>query len=546
MTKKILFTFILLVAFLGNAQEEHAWVFFNSKENVTTYLANPLSMLTQRAIDRRTNQGVVIDESDVPITPSNIASITAATGITVKAQSKWMNAVHVLGTQADISALTALPIVDHVEYANDALNTGGRWPQSSSINRIADKFSSEEAVSTIFDYGSAVNQIQMFNGHKLHEQNFTGSGILMAVLDAGFPNVDTNPGFQRIRDNNQIKGGYDFVNRSTNFYTSHSHGAHVLSDIAGYLDGQFVGTAPDAEFYLFITEDVSSETPAEESYWVEAIEEADRLGVDIVNSSLGYSFYDNSTHSYDYNTDLTGSDSFISRGAAIAFSKGMIVVNSAGNYGSYAAWGGRISMPADVETVLSIGAVDASGTYASFSSKGPTSDNRIKPDVSAQGQTAYIINTSGAVATSNGTSFSSPILAGGVACLWQALPSLTNVQITQLIKESASIYASPNYELGYGIPNLELALNNALTVSEFQKDTFSVYPNPAKELLYLNFPTGIYTAGMDCYDILGKKLFSQQVHAQDNTVSLAQLSSGIYFVKIKSNASTQTFKIIKE
>lgn len=547
MIKKILVGCFFLFALVGFSQEEHAWVFFNSKEDVATYLANPLTMLTQRAIDRRVNQGIAIDEIDVPITPSNISAVTLATGITVKAKSKWLNALHIVGTQADINALASFSFVDHIEYANDALNTGVRLAQPSIVlNRVSNKFASEEVFSTVFDYGSAVNQIQMFNGHKLHEQNFTGSGMLIAVLDAGFPNVDTNPGFHRIRDNNQIKGGYDFVNRNANFYVSNNHGAHVLSDIAGYLDGQFVGTAPDADFYLFVTEDITSETPAEESFWVEAIEEADRLGVDIVNSSLGYSFYDNTAYSYDYNTDLTGSDSFISRGAAIAVSKGMIVVNSAGNYGSYAAWGGRISMPADVETVLSIGAVNASGNYASFSSKGPTSDNRIKPDVTAQGQAAYIINTSGTVVTSSGTSFSSPILAGGVACLWQALPSLTNIQIMKLIKESASIYTSPNYELGYGIPNLELALNNALTVSEFQKDTFSVYPNPTKSVLYLNFPVGIYTAEIDCYDILGKKLFTKQVYAQSNTVSLNDLSSGIYFVKIKSENALATFKIIKE
>lgn len=528
------------------AQEEHAWVFFNSKENVANYIANPTSMLTDRAIARRTNQGIPIVYSDVPITPSHITTVSNATGITYKAKSKWLNAVHVLGTQADINALSGLSFVDHIEFANDALNAGGRVANEQQNNLAVDKWNSPLNQRVAYNYGDATNQIQMFNGHKLHEDDYTGSGIMIAVMDAGFPNVDTNPGFQRIRDNAQIKGGYDFVNRSTNFYTGNSHGANVLSDISGYLDGQFVGTAPDADVYLFITEDVGSETPVEESYWVEAAEEADRLGVDIINTSLGYIRYDNNAYSYDYTTDLDGSNSFITRGAELAFSKGMILVNSAGNSGNDATWDGRVGVPADGPNVLSIGAVNASGNYASFSSRGPTSDNRIKPDVVVQGQAAYIINTSGNVVTTNGTSFSSPILAGGIACLWQALPNKTNAEIVQIVKESASIYSTPNYNLGYGIPNLELALGNALNVAEFQADDFKVYPNPTKSDVTLVFPNGIHQATITIYNILGKKLFEKKLLSGANRLSLSTIASGVYLAKIETDNKTQTIKIIKE
>lgn len=546
MIKRILFLLFLTINF--SSAQDHAWVFFNSKENVATYLANPNTMLTDRAIARRTNQGIPIDFSDVPITPSHITTISAATGITYKAKSKWMNAVHIIGSVTDINALTGFSFVDHIEFADDSLNPSSRISNNFSANKavhVNDKFRTE-ATSVVYNYGNAANQIQMFNGHKLHELNYTGSGMLIAVIDAGFPNVDVNVGFQRIRDNNQIKGGYDFVNRNTNFYTGYNHGAHVLSNIAGYIDGQFVGTAPDADFYLFITEDVSSETPVEESYWVEAAEEADRLGVDVINTSLGYISYDNPAHSYDYTTDLDGNNSFITRGAEIAFSKGMIIVNSAGNSGADSSWDGRVGMPADGPNVFSIGAVNSSGNYASFSSRGPTSDNRLKPDVVAQGQAAYIINTSGNIATTNGTSFSSPILTGGIACLWQALPTLTNAEVVQMIKESASIYATPNYNLGYGIPNLELALTNALSIAEFEKEDFKIYPNPTTSNINLIFPQGIHQATVEIYDVLGKKLFKKELLSGANEVDLSSLSKGMYFVKVKASSIAKTLKIIKE
>ena len=542
-----LFVLLLVFSFTSLwAQEEHAWVFFKEKTQVQEYLSNPSLMLTQRALERRTKQGIPLDFTDVPITPSNLTTIQNAQGITYKAKSKWMNAVHVLGTQANIEALKNLAIVDHVEFANDALNIGGAPTSLSHAMQIPIDKLAVEMTKANFIYGGAANQIQMFNGHKLHERDYTGQGMLIAVLDAGFPTVDVNPGFQRLRDNNQIKGGYDFVGRSDNFYTKHYHGTVVLSDIGGYLEGQFVGTAPDADFYLFITEDAASETPVEESYWVEAAEEADRLGVDVINTSLGYTRYDNANYNYDYNTDLDGKTSFISRGAAMAFTKGMVLVNSGGNSGGDASWGGRIGMPADVENVLSIGAVNASGSYAGFSSKGPTSDNRLKPDVMAQGQAALVINTSGGVSTINGTSFSSPILAGGITCLWQALPNYTNAQLIQLVRESASIYATPNYTMGYGIPDLDSALNKGLSVSEQSIGSFTISPNPTQGDVELNFPFGMHQATITLYNVLGQRIMEEKLLSGSNTIPMNNLKSGLYLLKIKASGIEQIVKIIKE
>ena len=543
--KKIVFILCIFTNVI--LAQEHAWVYLDSKEDVAGYMANPLTMLTQKALDRRTNQGISLDYSDVPITPSYITDISNASGITYIGSSKWFNAIHVYGTQASINALTTLfSYIDSIEYADDSLNPGSFTETTSNITSPTNKFP-EETMSVMYDYGAAQNQIEMFNAHILHEQNYTGSGMTIAVIDTGFPNVDTNVGFQHIRDNGQLLGGYDFVNNTTNVYTGYFHGANVLSLMAGYYDGttNYIGSAPDADYYLYVTEDIDNETPAEETYWVMAAEQADYEGVDIINTSLGYFAFDEAKYNYDYTTDLDGNTAFITRGAEIAFAKGMLLLTAAGNYGNDTSWGGRISVPADAPNSLAVGAVNSSGVYATFSSKGPTSDNRIKPDVCVQGQGAAYINTSGAVATGNGTSYATPLLAGGIACMWQAMPEATNAEILQRVKESASIYTTPNYTLGYGIPNLELAQTLNVNTLELQGG-FSVYPNPTKGVIYVKFLNNTKAATVVVFDVLGKEVFQKEVYKTKNRIDMSSLNNGVYFAKITFNSGSKTIKIIKE
>jgi len=444
----LLFYILLFSASSLFAQTEDAWVYFKDKPSETAFTNAPLTMLTQRALDRRTRYNISLDVKDVPVEASYVLQIKNAAGISVKARSKWLNALHIQGLQSDIENLLNLTFVDKVEFANKSLNTSGK--NNSAQKTIQQK--NKLDFRTDFNYGNAANQIEMLKGEVLHQQNFTGEDMQIAIIDAGFPNVDTYSAFQRIRDNNQILGGYDFVNRNENFYTGHYHGMAVLSTIAGYIDNEFIGTAPDAQFYLFISEDSINETTLEESLWVEAAEKADSLGVDVINTSLGYTKFDNPSYDYTY-SDMDGKTTFISRGAEIAFSRGMILVNAAGNEGNN-AWR-YISAPADAASVLSIGAVNALGAIANFSSYGPTSDGRIKPDVCAQGAGVYIINSAGNIATSNGTSFASPVLTGVITCLWQAFPNKTNAEITQLVKESAHLFTSPTAQQGNGIPDFK-------------------------------------------------------------------------------------------
>jgi serine protease AprX len=539
--KKLLFIVTVLLSFSSFAQED-AWVYFTDKPNAATFLADPLSMLTQRALDRRTAQGIAITSNDVPIHQPYINQISAATGITVKAKSKWLNCLHIRGSVTDINALSSLTFVDHIEFANQSLNSSGKIKNPKTINK-EHAINKQMDVEVTFAYGTSANQIQMLNGHLLHQANYTGTGKIIAVLDSGFINVNSTQPFERLFTNNLILGGYNYVNQSTNVYALHNHGTMVLSCMGGYTEGQLVGTAPDAQYYLFVTEDVATENPVEESYWVEAAEEADRLGVDIITSSLGYFGYDNPSYSHTY-SDLTGNSAFASRGANVAFSKGIIVVASAGNSGATA--NPYIGVPAEATNVLAIGAVQSNENYATFSSIGPSFDGRVKPDVMAQGQNAYVANTAGSITTASGTSFSGPIMAGMIASFWQAVPTLTNQQVVNLVKQSADRFNLPTFQYGYGIPDFQLALTNAaLAVNEVDVTSFVVYPNPTKGNISIVIPDGFASSKIAIYNSLGQTVLEQNINQSNATLSLENLNSGLYFYKIASANATQTGKIIK-
>ena len=537
--KKLYFLLILVVANFGYAQVEDAWVYFNDKPSAATFLANPLTMLTQRSLDRRTAQNILLDITDVPVEQAYITQITAATGITVMAKSKWLNALHIRGTQTDIQALTGLPFVNSVKFANHSLNPGGRIAQNSNKIQSVNK---QYEIEVVYNYGGSQNQIEMLNGHLLHQQNFTGQGKIIAVLDSGFTGVNTAAPFQNLITNNQILDGYNFPDRNTNYFSRHNHGTNVLSTMGGFADGQLVGTAPSAQYYLFITEDVNSENPVEESYWVEAAELADYYGVDVINSSLGYFDYDNANYSHQYE-DMIGNKTFASRGANMAFNKGIVVVISAGNSGATAE--PHIATPADAIGALTIGAVNSTEVYASFSSIGPSFDGRVKPDVCAKGLQATVSNTSGGIVTASGTSFSSPIMAGMVATFWSAVPTLTAQQVVDFIRQSADNYNAPTNQKGYGIPDFQLALTNALNLETVEANqNFVVYPNPAENQITFqleNKQKGI----IYLYDVLGQNILTKEISSSNNSIDIQNLSNGIYYYNFESNKSYKG-KIIKK
>ncbi|RXP53233.1 T9SS C-terminal target domain-containing protein [Lutibacter sp. HS1-25] len=496
-------------------------------------------MLSQRSLDRRLRYNIPIDIMDVPVEATYISQVKNAVGITVKAKSKWLNALHIQGLETDISNLTSLGFVEKIVFADKNLNTASKNKVSQKTFQHKNKLE----ITTNFNYGNAANQIKMLKGEVLHQNNFTGEGMQIAILDAGFPDVDNFEAFKRMRDNNQILGGYDFVNRSEDFYTGFYHGMAVLSNIAGYVDNEFVGTAPDADFYLFITEDYLNETPLEESLWVEAAEKADSLGVDVLNTSLGYTTFDNAAYDYTYN-DMDGKTTFISRGAEIAFSRGMIVVNAAGNEGTN-AWH-YISAPADAPSVLSIGAVNASGVIANFSSYGPTSDGRVKPDICAQGAGVYIVDQFGNVVTSNGTSFASPVLTGVITCLWQAFPDKSNAEIVQLVKESAHLFLNPTNHMGYGIPNFESVYNTLDTLNyNSELNGIILFPNPVTAKLKFKLPNDMGNFNILVINELAQIILDKNISITEPELDISFLKSGLYLVKILYNNKIETIKILK-
>lgn len=537
--------FFLILIFVSVLQtvfaQQDALVFFESKANVAAALANPSSILTQEAIERKAFHNVAIDERDVPVDENNIAMLKAESGITVHAKSKWMNAAYVRGSQATIENLVNTDYVNAVEFMDKSLNFIPPAPLVSD-----DKFEIENTLSrTTYNYGDATNQTKMINIDFVHEQDFTGEGMIVAVLDSGFPNVFTNPAFSHIINEDRLLGTYDFALRQTNVDGTGSHGARTFSNIGAIIENEFVGTAPDASFYLFRTEFAPTENPVEEAWWLEALERADSLGVDVVNTSLGYQDYDNPAYDHSFE-DLDGQTTIGARGANLAFQKGMLLVTSGGNDGNGF---GTVATPADAPGLLSIGAVDGDGNYASFSSRGPTVDGRIKPDVMAKGQDAAVVNQDGFVTFNNGTSFSGPIMAGAVTSLWQSRPETTNAELMQIVRESAHLFDNPTNEMGYGIPNFETAYNalQLLTIEDkLLENNFAIYPNPVKDIMNISFPGQLQEATLLMYNILGTKVLEQNITAKSNAIEVSNLKSGVYLVSISTEEKTNSFKVIKE
>lgn len=539
---KLLLFFMIGFSFnVFSQQEEDAWVYFNDKPNSSEGINNPILILTQKAINRKQKHNVAIDFRDVPVDEGYIIEVKAQTGITVFAKSKWFNSIHVRGTEANIKDLLNLSIVSEIIFANRNLNfTIDGTDPSTKLNKVTNKFQRDnEKRLTEFQYGFSANQIEMIKGDYLHLQDYTGEGMTIAVLDTSFPNVDTIDGFSRLRDSGKLLGTYDFVNRQDDVFSNEGyfHGTAVLACMTGHIEDRYVGTAPDASYYLFRSEDIESESPVEESYWVEAVERADSLGVDLINTSLGYKDYDNPNYSYSAN-DFNGDTAFITKGANIAFEKGLLLVTATGNSGA-----SGLGVPADAPGVLTVGGVDKDGSYWESSSVGSTVQSTQKPDVVAQAKSSFIINPDNQIRPSNGTSFSTPTLTGSIACLWQALPNLNNSEIMDLVRMSSSQFNSPDFELGFGIPNFELALNGQLSTEDVGNlSTLQVFPNPASSIINISIPENTGLVKLQLLDVLGKKIQVHVLSKNNNTLDLSNLSKGVYIMQFNTDA----FSVIKK
>src|ERR1700741_396974 len=436
MKRIYIFTLAALVCCTGLISQTPTkyWVKLTDKNGSPYSISNPSAYLSQRAINRRINQAIGVNSTDLPVNPSYISQI-AATGATVLKTSKWLNAVVInAGNATILNAVNALPFVQ----STSPVAMHKRSPDPVDASKSNEAASAKTVNTSSYNYGGSFNQVDMLNGVCMHDQGYDGKNMLIAVLDAGFLNANTLNVFDSLWANNQIIGTRDFVVGDTMVFEDFNHGSSVLSCMGGYVPGQLVGTAPKSKYWLCRTEDANSELIIEEDNWVKGAEFADSVGADLINSSLGYTTFDITSQNHVY-ADLTGRVSVASQAATMAARKGMIVCNSAGNDGAL-SWQ-YIGVPPDADSILTVGSVDGSGNYSSFSSIGPTADGRIKPDVSAKGSGTTVVSaSSGNITTSSGTSFSSPVLCGMVSCLWQANPTKTNMEIITAIKQSASQY----------------------------------------------------------------------------------------------------------
>ncbi len=518
------------------------YIELTDKDNNPYSLSNPAAFLSERAITRRNSQNIPVVENDLPVTPAYLDSIRA-TGARILNVSKWFNAVTV-----NVDSENVLNRIAKLSFVRE-----GAFPKtgSSPVPKLKGGIQSAD-ITQEFDYGVSGWQTAIHKGDVLHSLGYTGKGIIIAQLDAGFYHVDRLTAFSSLWLNNQIIGTHDFVQPGSNVFEGHSHGMVVLSIMAGNLPGELIGSAPDASFWLLRTEDTGSEYPVEEDNWTSGAEFADSAGADVINTSLGYSTFDDSLMSHSY-SQMNGNTSRITRAADIASSKGMVVVVSAGNLGAQ-SWH-YISAPADADSVLTVGAIDAGGYIADFSSRGPTVDGRVKPDVVGVGKGTYMADfTYDTVRQGNGTSLSAPVISGLVACLWQANPNATSNQIVEAVKESSDRYAYPDNDYGYGIPDFSLAnvLLERLDNGSPLQGKMVVYPNPFRSELFLVFPVPVDDAvDVSIFDLAGKEVLHSFIPAFPgrNYIKLsldnANLSTGIYILKSVTGGRSDISKIIR-
>ena len=444
---------LFVSAFLLNAGESYCFRIYLKDKGITEKaVESPEVFLSPEAIARKSKRNVDITVSDVPINLSYIETILS-TGCRLVTQSKWMSTIVIeCEDSLLIEQIKILPIVDSVQcvwYGTDRLRADACPDDKTLLEPRELKLPDE--------YGYAGQQIEMLNGLPLHNLGRRGQGMRVAVIDAGFMNVDRIQAFASL----QLLGTHNVVFPGSSVFCTDDHGTKVLSCLAANLPGWMIGTAPEASYLLIKSEDTRTEFPIEEDFWATAIEYADSVGVDVVTTSLGYSLFDMPTAIYTP-SDLDGRTSFISQIAEKAVDKGLLLVCSAGNEAYQQQWEGKITFPSDASNVLTVGAITSEKERSNFSSTGFTADYRVKPDVVALGSGVTVIGASGNIQYGNGTSFSTPIVAGLSVCLWQSLHWLTNKEIIALIQQTATQANRPDVEKGYGIPDFFKAYRRGL------------------------------------------------------------------------------------
>jgi subtilisin family serine protease len=512
-------------------------VFFKDKDMSPYSVSQPLQFLSQRAIDRRVRQGITVSESDIPVNENYVKGVSDA-GANVFFRTRWMNGVLVQCSASLLSTLEGLPYVDHVELVapNKKLLSSGRSKGHQRTKNT--KLAARTQV-----------QLEMIGLDEMQSAGYKGETIYIGIFDSGFLGVDSAMPFQHIFTEGRvdIETSRDFVFNSGDVFQYDEHGTEVFSVIAAFQDGNFIGGSYEANYQLYVTEDVNSEYRIEEYNWLFAAERADSSGVDVINSSLGYYDFDDASMNYS-KADMNGSTTIITKAAQFATDRGIVVVCSAGNEGGL-PWQ-IITAPADAKDVLAVASVNSSGQRSGTSSIGPSADGRIKPDVAALGVNTSVIKPDGSAGSASGTSLSSPLVASLVAGVWQRYPRLTNKELVEAVRKSSSQADNPDFFLGFGIPNFTAVVN--YLEERPQENPFEVYPNPVLADTLTIRPYDVSQIPSCRVEFLSSQ--GQLVHSAEAsfswlnrtyTADLSQFAAGMYYLRILWGEKRYTFKVVK-
>ncbi|AEV31319.1 subtilisin-like serine protease [Owenweeksia hongkongensis DSM 17368] len=486
-------------------------VYLKDKGSSLELLESPERFLSTAALSRRALQNIPINNRDLPIAKEYKQTLNELGAIPM-AHSKWLNYVYVSHPQPALIA--SLPFVERIEFS-----------------KRHQSFLCGVNSGDTLDYGFANGQIEMLNGDLLHQEGYTGTGITIAVIDAGYEGFIQSSAFDSLRTSQRLLGTFNYISNDSNVFSGWgSHGTSVLSIMAANLADTMIGTAPDANYWLFTTENIHQETPLEMDHWVMAAEFADSVGAQVINTSLSYQLFDDPQDNYSY-SDMDGNTTVITRAADIAASKGILIVAGAGNEGGTSQ--PHIAAPADGDSVLTVGAVNWQGDYASLSSIGPSFDNRVKPDVMAQGSPTTLIDGTGNFNADFGTSYAAPLVAGLAACLIEAYPSKHSEEIANYIRESAHLYATPNDSMGYGIPDFQLALSLYAPEYLVKETEYKLYPNPVQDHIIIDATTQKnWAAELRILDLSGRCIVQKDIQAYDAYRLNLNLKKGSYIIQL--------------
>jgi serine protease AprX len=537
---------VLLGCLCATGQPQFAYrIDFTDKNNTTYTLSSPGSYLSARALTRRSAQGIAVDSTDIPVNHTYVDSILNVTGGVFHESSKWKNLMVVLVTDSTglNATLSGIAFVKNVQlvgyYGGTGLHHKGRNTKPAYSRTTSD--------ATY--YSQTWGQTQIVNGNVLHDEGHRGAGKMIAVLDAGFIDLDTCPyGFDSLRNSGRIVDVHNFSYGSEDVYAYDNHGTMVLSTMACYVPDTFVGSAPMAMYDLYVTEVDPTEQPLELINLLCGAERADSVGADIITCSLGYNTFDNPVYNFNFSTDLDGKSTVAAQAANMATQKGILFVASAGNEGGD-AWN-MILTPGDADSALTIGSVKPDGTMAASSGYGPNAAGNIKPDVCGQGQPSNVVDGY-EYASADGTSFATPEIAGWAACLWEAHPTATPNVLRRAIDSCASIHWAPENHYGYGIANFNcsdflLKVNSPV----YPKDKIVAGPNPCGDLLNVRYYfDGTGTLEMRLTDMWGREVLSTRTAitgaVSEIALNTSGIAPGVYVLQARTESTEHIVRVVK-